>query len=208
MHPSNLHSWCAALVASHVWHHRYYNQQWEKGQQPSVHDNIYTLGQNQWVLIKSGFVSSLLTRKPTRKTFLMFRIIATDGRPSGAVGRLVLKLHTYPLQWKAWSFLPTNTILSTDFVAWILHCVGWRKTAAQEEKDETEIEDESCIQVEAAEETFSHILPHFLAMWPPRPKEFITIALRMCAWQCLHVKTVIVAKCLFPSGKKRKRKKL
>lgn len=30
----------------------------------------------------------------------------------------------------------------------------------------------------------------------------------MCARQCLHVKTVIVVKCLFPSGKKRKKKSI
>lgn len=30
----------------------------------------------------------------------------------------------------------------------------------------------------------------------------------MCARQCLHVKTVIVVKCLFPSGKKREKKSI
>lgn len=98
-------------------------------------------------------------------------------------------------------FLPP-VVAATDLFSWNSRCVGRYETAAQEERDEKEWEDESCSQVEAAEETFCHILPRSLAMWPPRPEEFRAMAVHMSARHCLHVKAVIVVKYSFPSGKR------
>lgn len=140
----------------------------------------------------------------------------TEERQRRAVGTLVFKLQTDWLQWKAWVWtahlsLPTNMTFfeqivfplcaATDF------CLALKITLCRLLQDgstgrdgwDREREDESCLQVD--------VLPHPASLsGSMTSQEFITIAVHTSARHCLHVKAVIVVKCLFPSGKREKRK--